>query len=158
MEKIKIITTKETFMFLPISDGANKIQVHGFNKTNNILYYKNDGYAINLKFDSDIEFICLLSQAKEEDAKKIVDNDGDMYLQYNDFSSKPYFDNAIESLKSLMESENIYTVNPFGEMCPKEKTLDLQTQYPINYYDIKQWQGAQQRTSKEWLIIKLKKK
>ncbi len=99
-----------------------------------------------------ITIIGLLTEIKEEIAKTIVEKtEAWRYINYT--SKIRYCDTALESLQSLLKSNDVFSVNPYGER-PKAKRIDQQTFNPENYHELKRWDEAQNNVG-EWLLIKI---
>ena len=54
---IDILLNNKQYFLHPFSEGSYGFQLHGFNKTNNLLYYLKDGYAVNIKLEHDQNII-----------------------------------------------------------------------------------------------------
>jgi len=107
------------------------------------------------------QLIGLTSKITEEQAKIMVDAekifpDHDTrtyllsYLDYKGVVNIPYwYDNALDSFKSLMQHLQVYEVNPLGIRRPKYFDYSSQIQYEG---DCKDYDYTQSRTGK-WLIL-----
>ncbi len=148
-KKGKFLAVKPTKSVSYMDD--NEILIAG-----HILSWMNTNVTIPEKGFS---FNCLLSELTKSKCKKIVDNIFNVsYKNYLNPSERITdrtfdFDNALDSFKTLMEKIEIYTVNPFEKPNPNDYCDDFG-----NYeHNLQRWKAAQKRTSKEWLILKIKK-
>lgn len=120
-------TEKGNIVFVKIPDNAKAWKNESYHV--NTLWYKSEDMRnpkyIELPYD-DLGLIGLTSEVTEEQCQKIIEF-GDMYpnedmfhLGFPDYenfqksdSLRYVFDNALDSLKSLMQHLKIYEVNPF---------------------------------------------
>lgn len=76
---------------------------------------------------------------EEQFAECVADNGNGDYKNY--VGSWGGFEKAKDSFQSLLESENVYTENPYGEKAP------INNEFYWGYLnDLEQWQEAQSRT------------
>lgn len=126
-----LTTSKGTFLFIGTNDKELKP----------VTTY------VPVEYGDDWKFIGKTSVITEDQAREVVD--GTMWLINGSY---------IETLRSLMQAERLYTENPFGNEKPK-KIFHTQEWNPnrVTYEEsIKQWQEAKSRTFPDWLIIKVK--
>lgn len=102
---------------------------------------------------------------KEEQAASIVDKIIDNSPFSDDVKFKDYlaeqdlpFDYALPSFASLMEAERIYTVNPNGNKPIHKQDSEGRFIEPPEVWmeQYEKWQYYEERTSKQWIILKLK--
>ncbi len=157
MEQV-IKTSKCTIVALLIPEGAKDFKVHGLNRSNNLLYYLKDGYAVNKKFDFDVELIGFAHEIKEKQASRLVEEaKNEFYQGYKDyFNGISALHSAKESLHSLLFKKKCYKTNPYTEPNPEEYESDDIDDADIlasAYEDLcKDWYNAKKRSG-NWLIL-----
>lgn len=133
---------------------------HYIDKSGNINYqwdnHVKEGSYMLLGGYSKWQILNTASKLTEEQAKEIVEY-GIGY--YRDYSAKEFnlmcFDTALESFKSLMTAEGIYTENPYGD---KPGYIEENGQFDANEIEYLnqeariKWQQAEENTG-EWLIL-----
>ena len=160
--KIEFETTKGKFLAVSVPIDANSFEKDKFSGDKSSMNYKtelNFWKQGDFFYDGDAEIIGLFSKLTEDNCKLIVEDlFGISYKNYFNPSPEnkyaPTFDfyTALESFKSLMQLNKIYTANPFGE----EPMVLSHTITPTVYVNDVAWRKAQERTSEEWLILKKK--
>ena len=120
-------------------------------------------------YDKD-KFVCHWPDCTEEQAAMVVERDfigGTPLIWYRNYKDRlpPSYSTAKESIASLMEREKIYTVNPLGDYYYESypytvdrpegsQTFEQWEEYYKSLYA--NWQQAKERTSENWVILKIK--
>lgn len=173
----EINTSKGKFLFVGVPEGTKISKGYARELKPYVLKFKdNDIVLFQEYFNRTIgngEVVSLLSTITEDQARGVVENIHQWHKDYMstaDGNDKPVFtfDNAIESLHSLMRAERLYTVNPIGSE-PDEDDFERhelpiffeprEEQKELNLRKDRierEWQQAQSRTFPDWLIIKVK--
>ena len=105
--------------------------------------------------DGNWQIIGLANEITEEHCEDLVESETDIWLQkmtYNCYTKKDAaYLSAKESFESLMEANEIYSVNPYGKEPEDVPHLGAWTQYRREKWQ--EWKKAEERTGK-WLVLR----
>lgn len=137
----------QDIIFIPVPKGSINLRVvyrlpHGFE-----LAYDNNYKGIWLTPGQQYEFICLLSQATEEQAKTCVEDESGM-----DDTGAFEKITRLESLHSLASSKGFYLSNSLGER-PLLYDEDHGNEEKMNKYYA--WNEAQSKVHEELAVLKI---
>lgn len=127
-------------------DVHESIECLFFSRKDEPLFY-NENKCIILP-DGQYEIIGPYPGLTEEQATEVVNRAYDPEYWEN-YHKSTYCVSALESFASLMEAERLYTENPLGDEPKLHYSME-------DNYDHYQWNLAEDRTSKQWIILKLK--
>jgi hypothetical protein len=166
-------TKKGKFIAIPIPDKDRREKVGVFCQDEDVKYqltkliyepylnfHYHRGVIFNVPLPCECELLGTIRTLTEEQRKTIVDDSEwytDMYKNYE----HPKAENKsaqmtwpFQSMWSLMQANKIYVENPFGDKPQYRATANEQEcdEYKNNY---DQWETAQNRVSKDWVILKM---
>jgi len=183
MKEIK--TSNGTWLVIPISSEATNFIINNIGCLRCTIMHgtlEENGPLLNTidKYLGDYEIVSKLSEITKEQAEKIVEtihveipphpsNDycGDWDIAYVDYLMRGEFAgfngdagcfrNPIDSLHTLLEVNECYTINPNGdEPSPFDYGYYEEEEYNDYNAAVRKWKEAQDNLSDEWLILKLK--
>lgn len=168
---VEFETGKGKFIAIPIPDKNRREKIGVFCQDEDVKYqltklinkpyinfHYQRGVIFNVALPCECEIINTILNLKEDQLKTIVD-ENEWYTQMYKNYEYPKAENKsaqmnwpFQSMWSLMQANKIYTENPFGD-----KPQYIETANEKEYKKTQdQWDFAQNRTSRDWVILKTK--
>ncbi len=152
----KTIGDKEV-IFIEVPKDAKYFEYFSYINVQDELGYKsNNGHHYQLLPHGKMQLIGSLDSITEEEAAKVVDNikraSSVSYPDY-DRETSTDFNNALSSLRSLIKSLGIETVNPLGKRPHMKEDKYTCMPFAFYQYQLNKWELAQSKVWEKVIIL-----
>lgn len=140
--QVKFETDKGQGLFVKVPEGGESFNMSDYDDEALLFYEKsNNDFISEVKIPKDYSIIGLTTDITEDQAKNIVWDISIHKILYKGHNM--YFTSAISAFKSLMQSLQVYEVNPYSKFINPED---------FNEEDILECKDIQARTGK-WIVL-----